>query len=358
MSKFFRLRQRALAFLALLLLPLLCMQLGQAEAARRSAVHELNYFRSMETEVDGEQVLRLEIGLNRDNLDYTVIEKQRLRRQLVLDLQETKPGRVKKNIKLNNEFVSAVKVQEPERRHTQILIDLTDKYIEGTYKVYTVEADRKERKPYRLVVDIYKKPVGAAGSVDGVKGHSIVIDPGHGGSDSGTVGPSGLTEKAVTLAVSQQLRDILEASGGHVKMTRDTDKDVYGWDATASQELQARVNVGERMPGAEIFISVHINAFSNPNAHGMETYYYGGSSGGKRLASLINQELQEAGGLFNRGVKTANFYVIKHSSMPATLLELAFITNPREERLLADADYQQKLAQAIARGVARYFGRG
>ena len=141
-------------------------------------------------------------------------------------------------------------------------------------------------------------------------------------------------------------------------MTRDTDKDVYGWDATASQELQARVNVGERMPGAEIFISVHINAFSNPNAHGMETYYYGGSSGGKRLASLINQELQEAGGLFNRGVKTANFYVIKHSSMPATLLELAFITNPREERLLADADYQQKLAQAIARGVARYFGRG
>ncbi len=90
----------------------------------------------------------------------------------------------------------------------------------------------------------------------------------------------------------------------------------------------------------------------------METYYYGGSSGGKRLASLINQELQEAGGLFNRGVKTANFYVIKHSSMPATLLELAFITNPREERLLADADYQQKLAQAIARGVARYFGRG
>lgn len=356
MSMFFRLKQRALAFLALLLLPLLCMQPGQAEAARHSAVHELNYFRSFETEAEGRQVLRLEIGLSRDELDYAVTEKQGLRKQLILDLQNTKPGKVRKNIKLNNEVASSVSVQKPERNRTQILIDLSDKYIEGAYKVYTVEADRKARKPYRLVVDIYTQLDRAAASIAGVKGHSIVIDPGHGGSDSGAVGPTGLTEKAVTLAVSKQLRDILQAAGARVKMTRDSDVDVYGWDATAGQELQARVNVGERMPGAEIFVSVHINAFSNPSSHGMETYYYEGSYGGQRLAGLINQELQEAGGLFNRGVKTANFYVIKHSSMPATLLELAFITNPHEERLLADAEYQQKLAQAIARGIARYFG--
>ena len=354
MSKFFRLKQRALLVLGLLLLPLLCMQFGQGEAARRSAVHELNYFRSMETEVDGEQVLRLEIGLNRDQLDYSVTEQKGLHRQLLLDLKETKPGKVKKNINLNSEFISTVEVKEPERRHTQILLDLSDKLAGSSYKVYTVEADRKAHKPYRLVVDVYTQPQSA--SVDGVKGHAIVIDPGHGGSDSGAVGPSGLTEKAVTLAVSQQLRDILEASGARVRMTRDSDVDVYSADATASQELQARVDVGGRMPGAEIFVSVHINAFSDPGSHGMETYYYGGSSRGQRLASLINEELQEAGGLLNRGVKTANFYVIKHSPMPATLLELAFITNPHEEGLLADADYQQKLAQAIARGIARYFG--
>lgn len=87
----------------------------------------------------------------------------------------------------------------------------------------------------------------------------------------------------------------------------------------------------------------------------METYYYAGSPRGERIATLVNEELEKAGGLFNRGVKTANFYVIKHSSMPATLAELAFITNAREEQLLSNAQYQMKLAEAIARAIGRYF---
>ncbi len=87
----------------------------------------------------------------------------------------------------------------------------------------------------------------------------------------------------------------------------------------------------------------------------METYYYAGSPRGERLATLLNEELEKAGGLFNRGVKTANFYVIKHSSMPATLAELAFVTNPKEEQLLASPAYQMKLAEGIARAISRYF---
>ena len=138
-------------------------------------------------------------------------------------------------------------------------------------------------------------------------------------------------------------------------MTRETDKDVYGWNATAPQELRARVNVGNYAPETDIFVSVHCNAFASPTAHGMETYYFATSSKGKKLASLINEELAAAGGLTNRGVKTANFYVIKNSDKPATLLELAFITNPREEELLTDEDYQNKLAEAIVKGIARYF---
>ena len=191
-------------------------------------------------------------------------------------------------------------------------------------------ADRKAKKPYRLVIDIFATGGTASSSrVAGVSGHSVVIDPGHGGSDTGAVGPTGVTEASVTLAVSKDLQSILE--------------------------LQARVNVGEYTPGAELFVSIHCNAFSNPASHGMETYYYAGSPRGERIATLVNEELEKAGGLFNRGVKTANFYVIKHSSMPATLAELAFITNAHEEQLLSNAQYQMKLAEAIARAIGRYF---
>ena len=184
---------------------------------------------------------------------------------------------------------------------------------------------------------------------------TVVIDPGHGGSDTGAVGPTGVTEASVTLAVSKDLQSILENSGARVTMTRNKDVDVYGPNASDRQELQARVNVGEYTPGAELFVSIHCNAFSNPASHGMETYYYAGSPRGERIATLVNEELEKAGGLFNRGVKTANFYVIKHSSMPATLAELAFITNAREEQLLSNAQYQMKLAEAIARAIGRYF---
>jgi N-acetylmuramoyl-L-alanine amidase len=87
----------------------------------------------------------------------------------------------------------------------------------------------------------------------------------------------------------------------------------------------------------------------------METYYYAPSDQGQRLAALLNEEVEKAGGLLNRGVKTANFYVIKHTNVPASLIELGFVTNEREEQLLNSESYQTTLAEAIARAIARYF---
>ena len=342
---------RRTGLLLAVLLPLLCLQLGQAEAGR---VNEVKYFKSYQAEVDGQQVTRLEFGLKRDNLEYTVKDKRYLRKQIVLELQNTKRGDLDREKRVRDELVSRITAEEPGSNQTRIAIEVKGKPTDA-YKVYTLEEDRSTRKPYRLIVDIYNGPIFDGDSVEGVEGRTIVIDPGHGGSDSGAVGPSRVTEKSVTLSVSKKLQDILKMSGANVAMTRETDKDVWGVNATDRQELQARVDVAERTPGTDIFVSIHCNAFSNPQSHGMETYYYDGSYQGKRLATLINEELEEAGGLFNRGVKTANFYVIKHSSMPSTLLELAFITNPHEEDLLVDEEYQQKLAQAIARGISRYF---
>lgn len=355
MCKFFRWIVSAAVFLVMAL-SVLTVSHGTVEAAGGSAVHELNYFKSYETEVEGSKVLRIEIGMNRDGLEYKTTAKNYLQKQLVIDLMNTQPGKLKKIIKLNSSVAKKVSIKELERRHTQVCIDMSKDFAEDMYDVHVEKADHKNGKPYRLVIDIFAEPKAPAESMEGVKGRTIVLDPGHGGSDTGAIGPSGLTEKAVTLAVSQKVKSLLEASGARVVMTRDKDVDVYGRNATDRQELQARVNVGEFAPGANIFVSIHCNAFSSPSAHGTEVYYYPGSVRGQKLASSIHRELLQAGGLADRGVRTANFYVIKHSSMPATLLELAFITNPREESLLGDSKYQTSLARAIVRGISKYFG--
>ena len=138
-------------------------------------------------------------------------------------------------------------------------------------------------------------------------------------------------------------------------MTRTTDRDVAWSDASNGEELQARVD--KTPPGAAVFVSIHCNAFSNAATNGMETYYYWNSHEGYRLAKILNEELANFGNRFNRGVKGANFYVLKHATVPASLVELAFVTNPEEEYLLADDDYQEQLALAITRGIKRYLGK-
>ncbi len=320
------------------------------------ASHTLNYFNMSSVEEDGEEIFRIEVGMSGKNLDYETVVKPYLKSRLVVKMKDTEPGKLDRNISSKNPMVSKIKVQEVGDRLTQVAVELNEDLTEDRYRVYTKERDKKAKKPYRVIIDIKKpKPKKEEAAMPGIKGRAIVIDPGHGGSDSGAVGPSGARECDVTLAVSKKLQEILTANGARVRMTRETDKDVYGWKSTAGQELRARVNIGNFAPETDIFVSVHCNAFTNPASHGMETYYYASSAKGRKLATVINEELAEAGGLYNRGVKTANFFVIKHSKMPATLLELAFITNPKEEALLTDEDYQNKLAAAIAKGIERYF---
>jgi N-acetylmuramoyl-L-alanine amidase len=256
-------RAAALCFMLLACLSAILPQ--SSEAAKREAVHKLNYFQSYETEVDGRQALRIEIGMDRDNVTYDVTAHPYLQKQLVIDLSNTEPDKLKSDYEFSSKFAKALHIRELEARHTQVRIDCKNPVMDGSYAVHAEPADRKAKKPYRLVIDIFASGGTASSSrVAGVSGHSIVIDPGHGGSDTGAVGPTGVTEASVTLAVSKDLQSILENSGARVTMTRDKDVDVYGPYASDRQELQARVNVGEYTPGAEIFVSIHCNAFSNP----------------------------------------------------------------------------------------------
>ena len=195
-------------------------------------------------------------------------------------------------------------------------------------------------------------------SITGMKGKVITIDPGHGGNDSGAIGPTGIMEKSVTLRIAKELAVLLRAEGATVYMTRtgDTEVAANGANATDIEELQARCDVANSH-NSDIFVSIHMDSFSSGEVHGTTGYYYTkGSKNSERLADKIRQGVIDQIGTSSRGTQGANFYVIKHTDMPATLVEVAFISNPQEEKLLDSEDGVKKVAQGIADGIADYFG--
>lgn len=171
----------------------------------------------------------------------------------------------------------------------------------------------------------------------------IVIDAGHGGKDPGAIGPNGLQEKDVNLAVAITAAAILQNAGIKTKLTRDRDIFV---------ELQDRCQIANSF-GADYFVSIHCNSFTSPTAHGIETYCYKFGGKGEALAKAIQNELIAVTALTSRGVKAANFAVLRETKMPAVLVEMAFISNPEEEKLLASTEFQDKCALAIAKGIGK-----
>lgn len=179
-----------------------------------------------------------------------------------------------------------------------------------------------------------------------------MIDPGHGGRDPGAVGPTGLQEKSVTLPVSKQVVQLLKDSGIVTNLTRDTDKH---FGITISADLSARA-IKANQSKSKVFISIHCNSFHDQNANGTETFHHPRDLEGQKLATHIQTRLIPAIKLRDRGVKSENLAVLRETSMPAALVELAFISNPQEEILLKSPDFQKKAAKAIAQGIADYLG--
>lgn len=176
----------------------------------------------------------------------------------------------------------------------------------------------------------------------GPSNRAVVIDPGHGGADSGAVGPGGLREADVTLSIGRLTARALERQGVHAVLTRTGDTTV---------PLEERPDLAQR-DGGVVFVSIHANASRDPAAAGTETYYDTPES--QALAAAVQAEVVRALGEPDRGVRTARFYVIVSTPVPAILVEVAFISNPREEALLRDPDVQQRVAGAIARGVMAF----
>ena len=174
--------------------------------------------------------------------------------------------------------------------------------------------------------------------------YKVCIDPGHGGIDPGAVGPSGLMEKTVNLQVARAVRSLMP-DNIQVVLTRNS-------DATVSLSQRSSEANSEK---ADILVSIHCNASGNRTANGVETYCYQFGGKSERLARSIQRELVSETRLVNRGVREGNLHMIRETNMPSILVELAFISNPREESLLMSGEFQNRCAQAIIRGIGGYF---
>ncbi|WP_163192588.1 N-acetylmuramoyl-L-alanine amidase [Clostridium thermarum] len=182
-------------------------------------------------------------------------------------------------------------------------------------------------------------------------GKNIVIDPGHGGFDPGSVGPTGVKEKNITLAVSLMLGDILESQGHNVVYTRKNDS--ITWATNEKDDVRARVDISNKAK-ADLFISIHTNASEYSSVRGIETYYSSANSKNKLLAKSIQDNMVKSMNLTNRGIREEKFYVIKNNQAVSALVELAYISNSTEEKLLNNSWNQKKWAEGIAKGINDY----
>jgi N-acetylmuramoyl-L-alanine amidase len=185
----------------------------------------------------------------------------------------------------------------------------------------------------------------------------VVIDPGHGGWDPGASGNGGV-EKHIVLEISHYLRGYLEVSGAEVAMTRETDTDMSpsgeGWRERS--DLEARVALGNAS-GADVFLSIHCNAFPSPRWGGAQTFYVAGRHPlNEPLALSVQKALVEHTGRTTREAsQKIDHYVLKNLEIPAVTVEVGFLSQPEEARLLQTEGYQRRVAWAIFMGLASFF---
>ncbi len=189
----------------------------------------------------------------------------------------------------------------------------------------------------------------------------IVIDAGHGGEDGGTTGVNGIREKDLNLEIAFELADMLSAGGYDVVLTRDTDRLLY--DPTSDYkgrkkflDLSERLRIGDSFDRA-IFISIHMNSFSDPKYSGLQVYYSKNHPESEPLAKSIQESVRENLQSENdRSIKAANsrIFILDRIKKPAVLIECAFLSNPEECALISEESYRKKLTLSIFCGISDF----
>ena len=184
--------------------------------------------------------------------------------------------------------------------------------------------------------------------------HTVVIDPGHGGYDPG-VHRDGVTEKDIVLDISRNLKLFLRRQGAEVIMTREVDKDLLEVGPKKRKDLEGRMKVIEKAD-ADLLVSVHTNAMESPVWSGAQTFFSShDDQASRQLALCVQEELVKNLGNTKREAKPGYYYILEQSPIPATIVEVGFISNPEEAEQLKNPDYQKKVALSIYKGIYRYF---
>jgi N-acetylmuramoyl-L-alanine amidase len=315
---------------------------------------------------------------------------------LLIDLPRTRlaPGWDRQHLPVHDGRLSTIRVAQQQPDRVRVFLDLQ---TDGDYFIFTMV------EPFRIVVELRGDKVAAAPAASPpavpappplaavpaavARPLTVVIDPGHGGKDPGAIGPGGLMEKTVVLQVAQELRQIIREVLPHcrVVLTRDTDVFI---------PLKRRADTANQQQ-ADLFVSIHANSSANAEASGIETWYLSFAANARakttaarenqmqvrQLSMLeiilrdlhqtdrINQSAVLAGmaqtylarhmarqydGIIDRGVDGAPFVVLLHTTMPSILVEISFMSNPRDEKRLGEQAYQRSLAYGIFSGLHKY----
>ena len=374
MEKIFRL---VIAFFILLLLPL-----GSSAMAANAEITDFRWTSRNDGDppfvriaMDLSKAVHAEAALDDKGKNFEVI------------LKNTSMGKAEAQYEMDPRAIDFATVSEKDG-DTYLDVALTKEQKIGDIRVFALRPDAKLKKPHRLVIDIpvigahqtYKKKDSAKDSRKTyvpssqkapeikkykvpsdarniLKGKIICIDPGHGGSDVGAIGHVGkkdIYEKDITLSIAIPLRDMLTSAGAKVVMTRDVDKDVYGPWSDAVLELQARCDIANEAH-ADAFVSIHIDSFANSSVDGTTAYYNAKSSKDLLLAQMMHQATQNSLAIPDRGVRSNDFYVNVHTTMPSVLMEMGFITNSHRAKMLTSKWAPKSIAQSLFNGLVNYF---
>ena len=271
-------------------------------------------------------------------IKYSIISS--LSSRLVLDIQGLEPGKCPESISLNSDLVDKIRIglYQSNPAVTRVVLDLKARV--SYQKSLSLKGDK---------LDLVLMPRGAMT----VAGSKIVLDPGHGGSDPGAIGPNGLQEKTVNLDIALKTAQILRDRGATVILTRTGD---------AYVDLYERPEIANRND-ADLFVSIHSNSTINRATAGTSTYHVREPEEGLEdirtegisLARSIQKSLVNGLKRQDKGVMQANFVVLVQSKVPAALAEVAYLSNLEEVRLLGDDSFRLKAATAIADGIEGYF---
>lgn len=194
-----------------------------------------------------------------------------------------------------------------------------------------------------------------------VSNKTVIIDAGHGVPDEGAMSTNGTTEASTNLKIALKVQNLLEQSGCTVILTRSDENAIYDIDSKTLKQkkvsdIQNRVKIGNTQ-SADIFVSIHLNKIPQQQYDGWQTFYKQGNEKGQKLATSIQNKLNEAIQKQNNRVplKIDNIYIIKHVQIPTTIVECGFLSNPQEEQNLLQDQYQDKLAWGIYTGIINYF---